>query len=354
MTILRNTFALILITACVSCTATFFLSKLYFKSSHSVIGSNDNEVEAAQSSNCSYKIKRLKGFRFIQPLQSAEPEDEGTNYATIKSQMLGMIESYKNSGIITNASVYLRDFEKGNWMSINSNEVFHPGSLMKLPMLVTYLKMDEVNPGILNKKLILGAKPSGFPDQIYTAKQIEIGKAYTIGELLKYMIQYSDNYATFLLHQHVDKAEYNHTYLGVGLAVPDIYDRNYSISAKAYSTFFKVLYNGGYLSFEHSEYVMELLSNSEFTLGFKAGLPAGTTIVHKFGEWGDGQAVNQLHESGLVYINGSAFLLTVMTSGRDAKKLPEVIAGLTQLFYTTIGQSITPNNSVSMLRSKKM
>lgn len=349
MSIFKNTLAVVLITALVSSAGTFIFSKYYFQKNPLSFASS---AHAAQSSNCSYKIKRLKGFQYIQPLQFAEPEDESISYAGVKSQLIGLIESYKNSGIISSASVYLRDFEKGNWTCINPNESFHPGSLMKVPMLITYLKMEEKNPGTLNKRLILAQRPSGFPEQIYTAKQIETGKAYTVSELLKYMIQYSDNYATFLLHENVDKAQYNTTYTAIGLPVPNIYDRNFAITSKAYSTFFKILYNGGYLSFDHSEYAMELLSKSEFSKGFEAGFPAGTPLVHKFGEWGDGQGVNQLHESGLVYINGSAYLLTVMTSGKDSQKLPDVVASISQMVYNNLNKSVLPNNSFSMAKIK--
>jgi len=350
MSFFKNTLFIVLLTALVSCTGTFYFSKLYFKSnSHSLASTGSAEGEA---SNCSYKIKRLKGFQYIQPLQYAEPEDESISYAAVKSQLIGLVESFKSSGAITSASIYLRDFEKGNWICINPNESFHPGSLMKLPMLMTYLKLEEKKPGTLNKKLILAQKPSGFPEQIYTAKQIETGKAYSVSELLKYMIQYSDNYATYLLHENVDKAYYNKTYTEIGLPIPNIYDRNFAISAKAYSNFFKVLYNGGYLSFEHSEYAMELLAKSEFAHGFEAGFPAGTPMVHKFGEWGDGQGINQLHESGLVYINGAAYLLTIMTSGKDSKRLPDVVAGISQMTYNCLSKSTIPSNTLSMSRVK--
>ena len=354
MSIFKKTPVIVLVTALVSCTGTFFFSKQYFSSNRPLFLGSSSPNHSPQASNCSLKIKRLKGFHYIQPLLYAEPEDESIIFSPLKSQLLGLIESFKNSGSITSASIYLRAFEKASWMSINPNETFHPGSLMKVPLLITYLKMEESNPGVLNKKFILAQRPAGFPEQIYTAKQIETGKAYTVTELLKYMIQYSDNYATFLLHENVDKSMYNSTYTSIGLPIPNIYDRNFSISASAYSTFFKVLFNAAFLSFEHSEFAMELLSKSEFSHGFEAGFPAGTPMVHKFGEWGDGQGVDQLHESGLVYINGAPYLLTIMTSGKDSKKLPDVIAGISQMIYNNLSKNFNTSGSYSMTKSRNL
>ena len=96
------------------------------------------------------------------------------------------------------------------------------------------------------------------------SKQIELGKSYTIKELLQYMVSYSDNNATNLLHDMLDVEEHKKTYGNLGLDIPDITKFGYTITAKDYSTFLKVLFNGTYLNHEHSEFAFELLTKTDF------------------------------------------------------------------------------------------
>lgn len=268
----------------------------------------------------------------------AEPVCENPEYDELKNQLVSSLDNQKSSGNLLSASIYLRDFEKGSWMAVNPAEEFHPGSLMKIPMLITFLKMEEKSPGVLNHRVPYVNSDKSVPHQTFTSKEITPGKSYSIKELLEYMISYSDNNATGLLHNLVDIGEYKRTYDYLGIYAPNFKDANYTISAKEYSNFLKVLYNSGYLSNEHSEFAVELLSKCDFTLGFKAGFPANTMIAEKFGEWGDRKTIHELHESGLIYLNGHAFLLTIMTRGNDVNKLPEAIASFSKQIYENLAR----------------
>ena len=105
----------------------------------------------------------------------------------------------------------------------------------------------------------------------------------------------------------------------------------------------RALYNGSYLNKENSEIGAELLSQCDFKRGLIAGLPQGTKVAHKFGESGK---INEQHlsESAIIYINNSAYVLTVMTSGKDYKKLPEIIKEISANVY----QSMKTNEVASI------
>jgi beta-lactamase class A len=300
------------------------------------------EETSVNSGECSYNIKRLLGYEYIKPLEYAEPENESALYSSFKSKVDALVAEKKKAGVLNNASVYLRDFKKGNWMSFQGKVPFHPGSLVKVPILISYLKFEEHRPGILNAPVTFEAGQY-IPSQSYNSKQIEVGKTYTIRELLEYMIKYSDNNATFLLKKNLDVAQFKKTYDNVGLPVPNIMDVNYSLSAEDFSVFLKVLFNAGYLSIANSEYAIKLLTECDFKEGFLKGLPAGTPVAHKFGEWGDGGVQHELHESGIIYLDGEAYILTVMTSGKNIQDLTKTIQEITQVFYQEIDDPKIPN-----------
>jgi hypothetical protein len=103
------------------------------------------------------------------------------------------------------------------------------------------------------------------------------------------------------------------------------------------------LFNAGYLSIANSEYAVKLLTECDFKEGFLKGLPAGTPVAHKFGEWGDGGVQHELHESGIIYLDGEAYILTVMTSGKNIQDLTKTIQEITQVFYQEIDDPKIPN-----------
>ena len=62
-------------------------------------------------------------------------------------------QNYKNYQGITSASVYLKAYNNNEWMTVNEEENYEPGSLFKVPILIAYLKMNEEHPGVLDKEL---------------------------------------------------------------------------------------------------------------------------------------------------------------------------------------------------------
>jgi beta-lactamase class A len=147
------------------------------------------------------------------------------------------------------------------------------------------------------------------------------------------MIKYSDNAATVLLERYMDSKTLQKLFKDIGVEVPNAYADQYLFTVKDYSLFMRTIYNAGILTIKNSEFAAELLSESEFKDGILKGIPATTKVAHKFGEAGDPNQ-KQLHESAIVYLDNGGYLLTVMTKGKDIKKLSELIGELSRVVYT--------------------
>jgi beta-lactamase class A len=106
-------------------------------------------------------------------------------------------------------SVYFRNLNNGPWFGINEKEDFSPASLMKLPILIMYLKWSEEDPSILKKTVKLEKNPNSLPQMIQPIQQGEIGKEYSIEELLSMLIVYSDNSVLGALLSQIPEAIYN-------------------------------------------------------------------------------------------------------------------------------------------------
>jgi len=297
---------------------------------------------------CPYRVERINGYEYTKPLLYGAPTCEPDKYVTIKSELTSIIDGYKKDGTLSSASVYLIDFDRAEWMSINGDSAFHPGSLMKLPILITYLKMSEKKPDLLSTKLRYTKTSVNAATQSSANKHIEAGKVYSIRELLEYMIKYSDNNATYLLNENIDLEALKKTFAELNLTTPDINNPNLRIKAADYSTFFIVLYNAGYLTMDASEYAMTLLSETDINNGFKDGLPQEVSIAHRYGQWTDNKGNQEIHESGIIYLNDKAYVLTVLTKGMDAEKLKGVISKVTKTVYDNINTALAAEDANNM------
>ena len=315
--------------------ATFWLSRIY---SASNAKASESAGATSTAKDCNYTAARLKGYQYIKPLLDETPECEAQSLAPLKQEITNYIDNQKQGGMITSASVYIKEFASGDWTYINPGETYLPGSLFKLPIMLTILRMAEGNPALLNKKITFDQKHVVNVPQTYATKTIEPGKSYTVKELLTYMIAYSDNNATQLLNGCMDPQVLVKVFSDVGLTPPKPDAASYltyTISPREYSVFMAALYNASYLTITESEYATSLLAQCNFKAGLVSGLPANVRIAHKFGEAGN-QQQHELHETGIVYINNNAYLITVMTRGTDLKNLLATIGNISKITYNKL------------------
>jgi len=285
--------------------------------------------------DCDFKIERLKGYKLIKPLVLVEPRCESPELGGLKTRIQQYIDGLKKTNKLISASVYLRYFGHGKWMSINPNEQYIPGSMIKVANMLTYLRMTELYPGLLDRKVRFEPPPKPIPAQTFNSKQIETGQVYTIRQLLKYMIAYSDNNATFLLNKNGDINTYHKLFNDLQIPLPASPTNNFLMTAKDFSVLFKVLYNSSYLSFENSELAIDLLSQCDFKQGIVKDLPPGLTVAHKFGEMADSES-KQLHETALIYLDNTPYLISIMTKGHNINDLAPVLSTISKMVYDEV------------------
>lgn len=286
-------------------------------------------------------------YRFIHPLLALDRtgEQEATpQYGPLRKSISDYIASETSSGALTSASVYFINYGKSGSLAINENEAYDPASMLKVVIMVAYLREADADPSVLDHRLTYTAAVNSATESVPFADptELSIGTGYTVESLVRSMIVDSDNGAMNLLLANVDQAYLTRVYTDLGLEAPS--DATpYTISSKDYSLFFRVLYNATYLSRANSEKALTLLSQATFKDGLVAGLPTGTTVAHKFGEHviGTGSTATsvELHDCGIVYVPGGPYLLCVMTKGPSLAGLESVVSGISKLVYGTVAQA---------------
>ncbi|TAL18639.1 serine hydrolase [bacterium] len=292
-----------------------------------------------------YEI-RLSSAGLTGPLLECEESAKGEAKPEIRyfnTELRAKVAEIEAREGVKRVAVYFRDLENGLSIGVNQDEKFIPASLSKVPLLITCLKMAELDPKFFDRKVKFPGLPAAWMRECHypPAKTLETGKEYTVAELLDYTISYSDNAATWLLYNTVTSTMVDNVLYDFGFNC-DIYQCR--MSPEAYGRFFRILYNASYLSDEMSEKALTLLAKCQFDKGIVAGLPKGVTVAHKFGEMYKQTEAGkplQLHDCGIVYAKGNPYVLCVMTAGdRHYKELETAIQEISRFVYDKVSEKV--------------
>jgi beta-lactamase class A len=327
-------FGALVLVALISSSATYLLvsnSKTSDKSEKVV-----KAMKASERVTCPMEVLRLNvknKYQFVNPLLLADIACSSPELDSLKSSVNKYIQEKRKNGELDKASVYLKTHRSGYWFEINGNAMYNPGSLMKVAIMLTYLRDAEQQPALLDRELVLTSKINDVGiKQIRTSPPLEVGKSYTVRQLITEMIVNSDNDATDLLNRNINRASFSSVMADLGSRTPDLDDPNFEMSVMEYNRYLRVLYNGSYVNREHSDWALQLLSQSNYKGAFVKYLPTNLTVAHKFGERPYQDGFN-FHEGGVVYLKENPYTLVVMTKGKKNELLPNIVADISKICY---------------------
>lgn len=282
---------------------------------------------AKSESSIAPVLRAGKGeYNYINPILLCQNYEDGDfpKWAPLKRKIELVTEEARKNGDIISGSVYFRDLQSGQWTGVAEDDLYTPASLLKVPILIAYLKAAEKEPGLFEQTLYYEQEPGQTPplikDLILTS-----GRRYSIEDLLRGMIIDSDNSAKNILEGRMNKDFLNEIYSELGIPSPYYGADSYNISTRTYALFFRVLYNATFLSRDMSEKAFDILAGVKFEKGLRAGTPARIPIAHKYGFSVISRGVTrviELSDCGIIYSPDNPYLLCVMARGND----PEVAA----------------------------
>jgi hypothetical protein len=241
-----------------------------------------------------------KDLNFINP-GTAIDQSIQQNFSTasndLQLKIAGIVSQAASSHDIQEAGVYFQDLDAGTWLSLNSNMTFSPGKLLKLPILISYYKLAEKTPDILDKNIQASDALASTEDLYGPTHGLIPGGQYTVSDLLT--------------------------------------SRDF-ISLKRYSLFFRALYRASYLSPEYSQKALELLSRNRSQSLLEVSLPQSLQFVNRVGARSyvkNGTHYFETYECDIVYFKSHHDYL--LCAAADAKSL-----AATKALFDSIGKAI--------------
>lgn len=282
---------------------------------------------------------RMGGYSFINPLLECEvgerisrPKSRG-----MQSVLQSAVEAARSEGRVKSMAVYYRDLNNGPWAGVNGEESFAPASLLKLPTVIAWLKVAELDPRVLQRRFTYAGVQDANANQKFKPTSVLLaGESYTVKELMQRSMAFSDNNADNLLVNNLPVEQLNRAYTDLGIDAVESKTGLDIINVRQYSTFFRVLYNSSYLQRDFSELALWMLSKAEFRSGITAGVPPNLTVAHKFGEREFDNALLQLHDCGIVYHPRSPYLLCIMTRGADMGTLAAEVREVSRVVFEEV------------------
>jgi beta-lactamase class A len=275
-------------------------------------------------------------YQFINPTVSSNIKKHFIiNFAPLRKQLLEIQKKYPQKTYI-----YFNYLNNGSWVGINERDLFVAASTIKVPLAMALFK--AVEEGKLKLTDSYSLEELDLDENFGNLYKVGTNKEFTVQELVKIMLEQSDNTAMKAIFHIFEKIGIDDPLINVyGFMgwdintlelVPDIGQTpNYQdINLKTLSNMFLSLYNATYVSPEHSEQILEYLANSPFNEKIVAGVPESIPVAHKIGIAANAETFS---DCGIIYAPNRHYLLCLGSNGGDENLANKFMAEVSKAVY---------------------
>lgn len=243
-------------------------------------------------------------YPFLDPMRAIQPrEDFVVVFRPLRLKLEALAQKWSERGVIV--AIQMEYLNSGSYVSINQNYRMLPASLTKVP--VAMMIMRRIEEGTLSFDQIIEIKAEDRDSKWGEMYKLPVGTEFSLKKTIEKSLIESDNTAHKMLYRLVGVEDAQG--LSEELNLEDLFDAKGMISAREYARLLRSLYTSSYLSPEHSQYVLELLTQDQVVKLSIRGLGEGVKFAHKFGE---SAALYSYLDAGIVYVPNRPYVLVVM------------------------------------------
>jgi len=203
------------------------------------------------------------------------------------------------------------------------NSDFQAASLIKLPVMIAAFRQAESGNLNLEEEYSLksGDKIAGA-GSLYSKPE---GTIVTYEELLRLMGKLSDNTAFGIIRSTLGDDTINQVVTELGLSSTSLEEN--STSPKDTAVIFERLYNSNYLTKDHSEKMLEYLTDTAYESWLTPGVPNDIRIAHKYG-----REVHVVNDAGIVFAD-NPYVIVILTKGIVESEADAIFPELSRIIY---------------------
>ncbi len=267
-------------------------------------------------------------------------DDAVTRISGLEQDVGDIIDKKVQEKIVSRVGVFYRDLTTRRWFGINADAEFYPASLAKLPLGITYFKVADLEPQVLDQVLPLTVQKeyTNEGQKVSVDSPMVPGQSYSVRRMIEDLLEYSDNRPIAPLLNFMRQDVWKKVYADFGIRKQkDDGTEEWSVTPRVISNVLRSLYNGSYLDLGSSQELLEIMTRARYTRGIVAGVDHDVLVAHKFGEAtmveADGSYTPTLHDCGIVYKPDAPYILCVMTEGKDFTQLEFAIAEISKVVF---------------------
>lgn len=239
------------------------------------------------------------------------PLEESARLGGLESQIKNIMPMFPS----IHPSVFVWDYETGNFADINASETFSAASIIKIPVLLQLFRSIEQNQVSLYDEMPLTEyyRSEGSGDLQFKAAN----SRYSLDTLARVMITHSDNSATNMIMSQIGSmTDVNQGIRDWGLSgtqvnnwLPDLAGTNYT-TARDLARMLYNIENPKFLSAESREKIFDYMGHVKNNRLIQAGLGDGALFLHKTGDIG-----KMLGDAGIVFApNGKKYIVVILAN----------------------------------------
>lgn len=273
------------------------------------------------------------GFQYLsEQVKLDNRNDTLINFTVLRSNL----KDYLDKNAQDKIGMYFQYLPTGISVGLNDKETFTEASLIKVPVaMAIYKKIEE---GSLSEDAVLTLQKKDLDSAFGTLWEAGAGSKVTVDNAMYQMLVKSDNTASRVLRDKLDSKDIEDIYMQVD--IPYQADRKFqTISPFNYSSLLKSLYFASYITPEHSEKILNTLTQTEYTDKIVAGVPKNIKVAHKIGIFDvpetDLQNYRAYSDCGIFYIPRRPYILCMMMRS-DEKAANQHMKAVSQMIYDYI------------------
>jgi beta-lactamase class A len=247
-------------------------------------------------------------------------KDDLPNYDVLRTQLEDYIGTRPGK-----VSVYVKDFATGETLNLNSDQVYVAASTIKLP-LVLYI-YELAAQGKINLDAKLTYTPEYYAQGTGILQGEPFGGQYTIRELSRLSMEYSDNVAWKMLLDFMGQDKLTAYEKSLGAKATGGDNGLYITTPEDMGIYLERLLNFSEEKPEYGNEVLHYMANSIFSEGIPQDLPDDIVVAHKMGALND-----NFHDVGIVFGN-RPYIIAIFTDEAWEEVSLQTLADVSRIVY---------------------